>query len=143
MPAWPHREFFDSAEAIARAKGEIFEALPASGTAVINADDKYASLWRDLACGRRIVDFGLEREAAVTARYALRFLDSEIVLKTPAGEAAAVVPAPGVHNVRNALAASAAAHALAVPVATIATGLSRFAGVKAGCSAGRLPAEPR
>jgi len=125
-----HREFFDSEEAIARAKGEIFEALPPRGTAVINADDRHAPLWRGLASGRRIVEFGLEREAAVTARYALRFLDSEIVVKTPAGEATAVVQAPGEHNVRNVLAASAAAHALAVPVAGIATGLSRFAGVK-------------
>ncbi len=132
-----HREFFDSEEAIARAKGEIFETLPARGAAVINADDRHAPLWRNLAAGRRIVEFGLEHEAAVTARYTLRFLESEIVVKTPAGEAAAVVQAPGVHNVRNALAASAAAHALAVPPPQIATGLSRFAGVK-----GRLERKP-
>ena len=125
-----HREFFDSEEAIARAKGEIFEALPARGTAVINADDRHAPLWRGLAAGRRVVEFGLEHEAAVTARYVLSFLDSEIVVKTPAGEAATVVQAPGVHNVRNALAASAAAHALAVSPSQIASGLSRFAGVK-------------
>jgi UDP-N-acetylmuramoyl-tripeptide--D-alanyl-D-alanine ligase len=132
-----HREFFDSEEAIARAKGEIFESLPPRGTAVINADDRHAPLWRDLAAGRRIVEFGLEREATVTARYALRFLDSEILVKTPAGEAAAIVQAPGEHNVRNALAASAAAHALAVPVARIAAGLSCFTGVK-----GRLQRKP-
>jgi methylene-tetrahydromethanopterin dehydrogenase len=48
----------------------------------------------------------------------------------PVGAAAAVLKAPGLHNVRNALAASAAAFALAVPVPQIATGLSRFAGVK-------------
>ena len=125
-----HREFFDSEEAIARAKGEIFESLPPRGAAVINADDRHAPLWRGLASGRRIVEFGLGREAAVTARYTLRVLDSEIVVKTPAGEAAAIVQAPGEHNVRNALAASAAAHALAVSVSHIATGLSRFAGVK-------------
>ena len=132
-----HRQFFDSEEAIARAKGEIFEALPARGTAVINADDRHAPLWRGLAAGRRIVEFGLEHEAAVTARYTLRFLESEIVVNTPAGEAAALVRAPGVHNVRNALAASAAAHALAVSPGDIAAGLVRFSGVK-----GRLQRKP-
>jgi UDP-N-acetylmuramoyl-tripeptide--D-alanyl-D-alanine ligase len=132
-----HREFFDSEEAIARAKGEIFETLPARGAAVINADDRHAPLWRGLAAGRRIVEFGLEQPAAVTARYTLRFLEAEVVVKTPAGEAAAVVHAPGVHNVRNALAASAAAHALAVPLPQVATGLSRFGGVK-----GRLQRKP-
>jgi UDP-N-acetylmuramoyl-tripeptide--D-alanyl-D-alanine ligase len=124
-----HLEFFESVAAIARAKGEIFEELPARGTAVINADDRHAPLWRDLAAGRRVVEFGLERSAAVTARYALRFLDSEIVVKTPLGEAAALLRAPGVHNVRNALAASAAAVALSVPAPKIAAGLARFAGV--------------
>src|SRR4029077_7987398 len=80
--------------------------------------------------GRRLVEFGLEHAAPVTARYTLRTLESEIVVKTPLGEAAAVLKAPGVHNVRNALAASAAAHALAVPAPQIAAGLARFAGVK-------------
>jgi UDP-N-acetylmuramoyl-tripeptide--D-alanyl-D-alanine ligase len=124
-----HSEFFDSATDIARAKGEIYEDLPQTGAAVINADDRHAELWRGLAAGRRLVEFGLEHEATVTVRYQLRFLESEIVLKTPGGEAAAVLQAPGVHNVRNALAASAAAWALAVPAGHIATGLSRFSGV--------------
>jgi UDP-N-acetylmuramoyl-tripeptide--D-alanyl-D-alanine ligase len=125
-----HLEFFESEAAIARAKGEIFEELPQRGTAVINADDRYAQLWGGLAAGRRIVEFGLEHPAPVTARYTLRHLESEIVVKTPLGEAAALLKAPGVHNVRNALAASAAAVALKVPAPKIAVGLSRFAAVK-------------
>jgi UDP-N-acetylmuramoyl-tripeptide--D-alanyl-D-alanine ligase len=125
-----HIEFFASVEDIARAKGEIFEGLRMDGTAVINADDRYAGLWRDLAGGRRIVDFGIEQPAAVSARYALRHLDSEIVVRTPHGEAQAVLRAPGLHNVRNALAASAAAVALQVPAPAIAQGLARFTAVK-------------
>ena len=131
-----HVEFLGSVAAIARAKGEIFEGLNVDGAAVINADDRFASLWRELAAGRRVVDFGIERHACVTATYALRHLESEIVVKTPLGEAAAVLKAPGVHNVRNALAASAAAVALQVPAPAIARGLSRFAGIK-----GRLQAK--
>ncbi len=125
-----HIEFLGSEDAIARAKGEIFEGLKAGGTAVINADDRFVALWRGLAADRKVVDFGIERKAAVTATYALRYLESEIVVKTPLGEAATVLKAPGVHNVRNALAASAAAVALQVPAPAIAKGLARFAGLK-------------
>lgn len=125
-----HIEFFGSVEAIARAKGEIFEGLKPGGTAVINADDRHAGIWRELAGNRRVVDFGIERSAAVSATYRLNWLESEIVVKTPQGEARAVLQAPGLHNVRNALAASAAAVALQVPAPAIAQGLTRYAGVK-------------
>jgi len=125
-----HVEFLGSVEAVARAKGEIFEGLKPEGTAVINADDRHAGLWRELAGDRRVVDFGIERRAAVSATYQLRWLESEIVLKTPQGEARAVLKAPGLHNVRNALAASAAAVALKVPAPAIAKGLARFSGTK-------------
>jgi UDP-N-acetylmuramoyl-tripeptide--D-alanyl-D-alanine ligase len=126
-----HIEFFDSVEAIARAKGEIFEGLKPGGTAVINADDRHSGIWRDLAAGRRVVDFGIDsHRAAVTATYRLNWLESEIVVKLPQGEARAVLKAPGVHNVRNALAASAAAVALQVPAPAIEQGLARFTGIK-------------
>jgi len=125
-----HLENFGSTEAIARAKGEIFEGLNTDGIAVINADERYAPLWRELAAGRKRIEFALETKATVTATYRVRQLDSEIVLKTPLGEARAVVPAPGLHNVKNALAASAAATALAVPAATVAAGIARFGGIK-------------
>jgi UDP-N-acetylmuramoyl-tripeptide--D-alanyl-D-alanine ligase len=125
-----HIEFFASVEAIARAKGEIFEGLKPGGTAVINADDRHAGLWRELAGARRVVEFGLSQPAAVSATYRLKWLESEIVVKTPLGEAAAVLRAPGVHNVRNAVAAAAAAVALQVPAPAIAKGLARYAGVK-------------
>jgi UDP-N-acetylmuramoyl-tripeptide--D-alanyl-D-alanine ligase len=128
-----HIEYFGALEAIARAKGEIFEGLGPAGTAVINADDRHAGLWRDLAGGRRVLEFGLSRPAAVSATYRLKWLESEIVVKTPLGEAATLLRAPGVHNVRNALAASAAAVALEVPAPAIARGLARFGGI-----AGRL-----
>ncbi len=125
-----HLENLGTVEAVARAKGEIFEGLKADGVAVINADERYAPLWRELAVNKQQIDFALETRAAVTATYKMRQLDSEIVLNTPLGAARAVVPAPGLHNVRNALAASAAATALAVPTATVAAGLARFSGVK-------------
>jgi len=125
-----HMENLGSAEAIARAKGEIFEGLKPGGTAVINADDPYAPLWRASAAHARQLEFALEHKAAVTATYQLREFDSEIVLNTPLGAAQACLPAPGLHNVKNALAASAAATALEVPATTVAAGLARFGGIK-------------
>lgn len=125
-----HMEFLGSRGAVARAKGELFEELRADGTAVINADEPYAGLWRRLADGRRQVDFGIENAARVSATYALRYLESEIVIRMPGGKAAATIHAPGLHNVRNALAAAAAASALDIPPAAIAAGVTRFTGIR-------------
>jgi UDP-N-acetylmuramoyl-tripeptide--D-alanyl-D-alanine ligase len=124
-----HIENLGSTAAIARAKGEIFEGLKPDGTAVINADEPAAPLWRDLARDKRQIDFALAAKAAVTATYRLREFDSEIVLNTPLGAAQVLVPAPGLHNVGNALAAAAAATALTVSTTTIAAGLAGFGGV--------------
>ncbi len=40
-----HIEHLGSEEAIARAKGEIFEGLASNGVAIINGDDAYAAMW--------------------------------------------------------------------------------------------------
>lgn len=125
-----HLGFFGSEEAIARAKGELFEELKPKGVAVLNADDRFAPLWRELARDRRQIDFGIERPAAVTGTYSLGCLESEIALRMPGGEAAARLRVPGLHNVRNALAAAAAAAALDIAPADVAAGLSRFGGIK-------------
>ena len=125
-----HIENLGSVDAIAHAKAEIFEGLRPDGTAVINADESRAPVWRQAAAARRQLEFALDIKAAITATYKLREFDSEIVLNTPHGTGRAVVSVPGLHNVRNALAASAAATALDVPVGTIAAGLTRFGGVK-------------
>jgi len=127
---WAHVGLLGSTDAIARAKGEIFEGLARDGIAVINADDKYAREWRALNAGRRVIAFGLDAPAEVTGRYAGHALDSEIVLETPAGKADFTLPVPGEHNVRNALAAAAVGIALDLPVAVIARGLAAYKGTK-------------
>jgi UDP-N-acetylmuramoyl-tripeptide--D-alanyl-D-alanine ligase len=123
-----HIGLLGSLEAIAGAKGEIFEGLQATGIAVINADDAFAPYWRGLNEGRTIIEFGLDHPAHVTGSYQGHALHSEIVLKTPQAECAFALPMPGAHNVRNALAAAAVAVALDVPAAVIARALAGFAG---------------
>lgn len=90
-------------EGVAKAKGEIFEGLSPEGTAVINADDKFAEFWKKLAGSRKIVTFGLEHPADVRAElipggFSLNYLNQKINIK---------LGLLGKHNVMNALAASA------------------------------------
>ncbi|MGY1490199.1 UDP-N-acetylmuramoyl-tripeptide--D-alanyl-D-alanine ligase [Methylobacillus pratensis] len=125
-----------SVEGVAKAKGEIFEGLADDGVAVINADDAFADLWQSLAGRHRIVRFGLNT-GDVTADYALHSEGSDLQLSTPAGERALRLPVPGLHNIRNALAATAVALSMGVPLDAVAEGLAGFAGVK-----GRLQRKP-
>jgi len=120
-----HLEFMNSVEEVAAENASVYAALPADGVAVVNADDAHADFFRKAAGSRRIVDFGLER-GAVTGGYALKNLSSELVVRTPGGEALATLAIPGLHNVRNALAAAACAYAVGVKEETIGEGLSTF-----------------
>jgi len=121
-----HMEFMGSVEASAAENAQALRALPADGTAVINSDDDCAPIFRDAAAARRVVDFGLRGAPAVGGGYALRPLSSEIELRTPAGGARATLAIPGLHNVRNALAAAACAHAAGISPEAIARGLEAF-----------------
>ncbi|MBT8117591.1 MAG: UDP-N-acetylmuramoyl-tripeptide--D-alanyl-D-alanine ligase, partial [Gammaproteobacteria bacterium] len=103
-----HLEGFGDIAGVARAKGELFASLAADSVAIINADDDYAPLWRELAAHCRRVEFGLEAGADVTATWSGDADGSDITLQTPQGEVQFRLPLPGRHNVMNALAASAA-----------------------------------
>lgn len=119
-----------SREAIARAKGEIFEGLTDDGIAVVNADDDFADYWKSLNKNRKIITFGLNDKADVSANYQTQNNSSAINLKTPSGEVQFNLNVLGEHNVHNALAASAVAVALGVSNADIASGLTKFNPVK-------------
>jgi UDP-N-acetylmuramoyl-tripeptide--D-alanyl-D-alanine ligase len=121
-----HLEFMNSVEEVAAENASLYEALAADGIAVINADDAQAGFFRSRAGKRRTVEFGLDHGAAVTGRFQLERLSSAIRLRTPAGEADATLAIPGLHNVRNALAAAACAHAVGITPSTIAAGLTAF-----------------
>lgn len=129
-----HLERMGSLEAIARTKAEIYDALPAEGTGVVNADDPFAPLFRERVGARRRLEFGLAGTPDVTARdLALDGERSRFTLVLPGATAAVDLPLPGRHNVVNALAAAAAGHALGLSVDQIVAGLESTPGV-----AGRL-----
>ena len=125
-----HLERLGSERGVAETKGAIYAWLPPDGTAIINADDAYAGYFAELASPRRIVRFGLEARADVTAELDVR---NGFTLKTPAGTTPVTLGQPGRHNVMNALAAASIAFALDVPLATIRAGLEAAPAV-----AGRL-----
>jgi len=126
-----HLEGFGSREGVARAKGELFAALGAGGIAVINADDMYAPLWREMAGEASVLSFGFHEDADVRAVQvqpwslemptAMRF-----ELQTPEGRSTVELPLPGRHNIANALAAAACGVALGLAAEEIAQGLSRM-----------------
>lgn len=118
-----------SRDNIAQAKGEIFAGLQADGIAVINADNDFAAYWQSLNLQRKVVTFGLNAQADVTATYQEADGFSLVNLHTPNGQVDFKLQVQGAHNIGNALAASAAAYALGVSNTDIANGLESFSGV--------------
>ncbi len=105
-----HLGFFSSVADIARAKYELIQALPANGTAVLNADDEYVSQFgRDFS--GRVVTFGIVHPADVRADAMEEAGADGSQFDIVAGErrAHARLPLIGRHNVYNALAAVAVA----------------------------------
>jgi len=120
-----HIGLLGSVEAVARAKGEIYSGLGPGGVAIVNADDPFAEYWKDLNAGRRVVTFGLgpEADVHVSAEGAqARFV-------TPADAFVATLQVAGEHNLANAAAACAVAHALEIPPHAMQEGLTLFKGV--------------
>ena len=126
-----HLERMGDLLGVATTKGAIYAALPAGGTAVVNADDAFGSWFeqqvvRAADTGRNVLRYGLEADAEVSARQLQATAEgSRFVLVTPQGEVAVELALAGRHNVRNALAAAAIGLACGVPLAAIARGLAQ------------------
>ncbi|HLS79891.1 MAG TPA: UDP-N-acetylmuramoyl-tripeptide--D-alanyl-D-alanine ligase, partial [Steroidobacter sp.] len=141
-----HLEGFGSVEGVAHAKGELFRALPEQGVAVINADDAYADFWRETRAAERVVTFGFEQPADFTA-HNVRVNGAptsaavsgagagwgriEFDLVTPFGTRPAAISLVGLHNLRNALAAAAAACAAGCKLDDVVAGLAELRSVAA------------
>lgn len=126
-----HLEGFGNIAGVAQAKGELFAALPAGGTAVINADDAYAELWRGMAGHCQRVEFGFAAAAGFRAREMRDHQGGQrFLLLSPDGEIEIRLPLLGRHNVQNALGAAAAGHAAGADLAQIARGLAAVRNVE-------------
>ncbi|WDR35658.1 UDP-N-acetylmuramoyl-tripeptide--D-alanyl-D-alanine ligase [Pseudomonas serboccidentalis] len=124
---------FGGPEKIVEAKGEIIDGLAADGVAVLNLDDKAFGIWKTRAGARKVLTFSLSNSQAdfyasdlsTDARGCPAFK-----LHTPEGVEHVQLNLLGTHNVANAMAAAAAAHALGVSLFGIATGLGAVQPVK-------------
>ncbi|EJM64004.1 UDP-N-acetylmuramoyl-tripeptide--D-alanyl-D-alanine ligase [Pseudomonas sp. GM49] len=124
---------FGGPEKIVEAKGEIIEGLDADGVAVLNLDDKAFGIWKARAGDRKVLTFALSNTSA-------DFYASDLAtdargcpafnLHSPEGVERVQLNLLGTHNVANAMAAAAAAHALGVSLFGIATGLGAVQPVK-------------
>jgi UDP-N-acetylmuramoyl-tripeptide--D-alanyl-D-alanine ligase len=132
-----HIGLLGSVEAIARAKGEIFNGLGEGGIAILNADDPHLPMWREMNARRTVLTFALSAPAAVSGIWQPRDYGSALTLKLPNATLEIALQVPGEHNVRNALAAATAAFALDVAHSSIVAGLEAYSGIK-----GRLVRTP-
>ena len=123
-----HLEGFGSLEGVARAEGEMVAGLEPSATAVINADDAFAAMWRG-STRARVVTFGSREPADFAASEVAAAVGSEgfstsFRLTAPIGTAAIRLNLGGAHNVANALAAAAAAASAGAALEHIVRGLA-------------------
>jgi UDP-N-acetylmuramoyl-tripeptide--D-alanyl-D-alanine ligase len=119
-----HTETFGTLDDVARAKGELVSALPAEGTAVLNADDPLVAAMAG-ATSASVLLAGLAAGAEVTATGVE--LDDELRpsfrLWTPWGDAGVRLAVRGHHQVGNALLAAGAALVVGAPLEAVAAGL--------------------
>lgn len=122
-----HLEGLGSIEGVARTKGELFAALGATDTAIVNADDPWCALWQSMAGPARVVTFGIREQGDVRAEdIRLLATGSRFLLRAGTRDVAEVtLPLPGEHNVSNACCAAAAAMAAGVTLDVIAVRLGR------------------
>ena len=129
-----HLAHYDSVDAIAATKGEIFGGLAGKGLALINADQKWLPHWREQAGTARQVTFGLAEDADYRATDIEHrgMKGSHFQLLTPAGSQPVSLQLAGEQHVKNALAALAIAIEIGVTPSDAARALQAV-----GAGAGR------
>jgi UDP-N-acetylmuramoyl-tripeptide--D-alanyl-D-alanine ligase len=139
-----HQEFMHTVEAVAMENGSVISALPTTGVAVFPSDDAYSSLWRSLSGGREQICFSSGAiPADVTGQAEWMEAAWSLRLATPLGSASCHLRIAGRHNVKNALAAAAAALGAGVPLEVIVQGLENFEAVKGRSRAAQISLKGR
>lgn len=121
-----HFELLGSLDAIANAKGELLEALPQDGTAIINGDDRHSPMLAGLTKAE-VVRFGLAEDNDIIGEEISLAEDGSVAFTARSGGETARVTLPffGRHNVYNALAALAVAGRLGVGLGPASRGLGQ------------------
>lgn len=131
-----HAGEFGGPEAVVAAKGEILDGMQGAGTAVLNLDDAAFARWQQRSSAANVLSFSLaNNEADIYAANARLNQQgcAEFELHTPAGVAQVQLQLAGWHNLANALAAAATAHAAGLPLNAIVQGLQQATAVAGRC----------
>ena len=106
-----HLEGLGTLENVAREKGDLYRALPESGTAVVNATD--LRVMREAGRCRAVkIYYGVALSEISGRVLSMGEEGMRIAVRTPSGGFTSFLPFAGEHNLTNALAATAAAYAL-------------------------------
>lgn len=134
-----HQEFMESVEAVARENAAVFGALRAKGVKVFPADEEFSPLWESLCAQHACLRFGMSAQADVwPSDVEADALGSSFTLNIPGGSCRISLPVPGLHNVRNALAAAGCAQSVGAPLQAIVDGLNGFQAVSGRMQTHRL-----
>ncbi|MEA1939465.1 MAG: UDP-N-acetylmuramoyl-tripeptide--D-alanyl-D-alanine ligase [Candidatus Caldatribacteriota bacterium] len=128
-----HIGLLGSKKNIFKAKSELLEALDKDGIAVLNRDDPYFFKMQEIAKDKRIFTFGIEKESDIMASNIKIIKDEGMKFNLKLGDSEKkeiFFPLLGIHNLYNALAASAASFALEVEPDLIERGLTTFKPLK-------------
>lgn len=122
-----HLEGFGSLSGVLRGKSEIAQGLQPDGLMIVNIDDISLEQWQRLIPKPKLISFGFNSQADFTCK-TISFNEgrAKFILSSPQDEIAIRLALPGKHNVANALAASAAAYCLGIPLDLIKTGLEQM-----------------
>lgn len=123
-----HQEFMHSVQAVARENGAVLQSLPESGVAVFPGDDAYTQLWHDMSGSRtQQIRFGFDIDHDVYAdAIQAESARTSFRLNTASGSDMVVLDVPGLHNLRNAMAAASCVLAAGGPLAAVVQGLAAF-----------------
>ncbi|MGK3142945.1 UDP-N-acetylmuramoyl-tripeptide--D-alanyl-D-alanine ligase [Pantoea sp. C2G6] len=126
-----HLEGFGSLAGVAKAKGEIFQGLPANGIAILNAESNDWPNWQHSLQDKKVWRFAPQAAGCDFSARDIRIAHdgTHFVMVTPRGEAEIVLPLPGRHNIANALAAAALALAVDAPLSAVQQGLKTLQSV--------------
>lgn len=126
-----HIQGFGSLQGVARAKGEIYAALPTTGVAVVNMDDRFAPDWLAALEKRRVLRVSLSDTRAdcfaQDIQTSANSLEFSINLQGQITQVS--LNAQGEHNIRNALMAAGCASAVGANLQQIKQGLANFSPV--------------
>ena len=137
-----HQEFMESVEAVAKENASVFDSLRAQGIKVFPADEEFSALWTSLATEHSSLRFGMTPQADIwPSDIDADALGSSFTMNFKDGNCKISLPVPGLHNIRNALAAAACTLAVGAPIEAIITGLNSFQAVSGRMQTHRLSAQ--